>query len=223
MEAIVLQVSQQIKSISTTHAKYKILKRFCMVVLKRLGYTLIFIAIIFQCTRQCVAKWCARFDSKNIAGLEDLKRSGRPKRLSASYNLGFERSILDLMDKDKSLLCQSADFLFKVIFPSINANISRATIYRFFSSQSFRKLSPRPIHEKNDKKIMDKWLQEINPTINKIKELNKGKDVEVYFQDESRYGQRTEKYKLWAKKGSSPTYIKQNGFLNSWIYANIYK
>jgi len=221
MRSIVVQMSQEIKSISINNSRYKISKRFCMVMLRKLGYCLIFIAIIFQCTRQCVAKWYKRFNKYSFAGLDDLKRSGRPRKLSVNLGYEFENSISCILEKDKNILCQSAQYLFNRIFSSLSPQVSKSTIHRFFNYHKFNKLIPRPVHIKNNKELMSKWVEEITPVINNVKETNNTKKVEIYFQDESRYGQQTCKYKIWAKKGSRPTYTKQNGFLNSWIFGAI--
>lgn len=221
MESIVLQISKEIKFISGKNLSYKISKRFCMIILRKLGYCLIIIAVIFQCTRQTVSKWCKRFEKDSFAGLGDLQRIGRPKKMPNSLVSRLEDTILSMMDNEKNVLCQSAIFLFKKIFSDQMIEVSRSTIYRFFSFHKFNKLSPRPIHIKNDKEVMNKWKAEINPLIKDVKKANRDKQVEVYFQDETRYGQQTSKYKIWAKQGSKPTYIKQNGFLNSWIFGAV--
>jgi len=221
MEAMVIQVLQEIKSYCKNNLKYKVTTRFCMVILRKLGYCLVFIAIIFQCTRQCVSKWIKRFEQNSYAGLEDLKRSGRPKMLQTDHGKDFENAVSLLMTNEKNILCQSGENLFKYVFNKIILQISRSTVYRFIKKNDFKKLLPRPIHVKNDKELMSKWKEEINFTINEVKCMHKEKEIEIYFQDESRFGQQTCRYRLWSKKGSRPTYIKQNGFLNSWIFGAI--
>ena len=221
MDAIVLQVSQQIKTYFHQGVKYKIAQRFCMVIFKKLNYSSIFIAIMFSCSRQCVSKWYHRFQRDGFVGLEDLRRSGRPKKLSNDSKSILESSILKISEEDKNLLCQSNDLIFRRFFSHINTIVSKSTICRFIANLGFKKLSPRPIHEKNDPKKMSQWKSALPRKIQEVKELHKEKEVVVYFQDESRYGQKTGKYKILAKKGSSPTYKNQNGFLNSWIYGAI--
>ena len=65
---------------------------------------------------------------------------------------------------------------------------------------------------------MAKWLEELPEKIREIKENNNGKIFEFFFQDESRYGQKTIYTGIWAIKGSNVEFENQNGFLNSWIY-----
>lgn len=43
----------------------------------------------------------------------------------------------------------------------------------------------------------------------------------IYYQDETRYGQKTITSGIWAPKGIRPEYKNQNGFLNNWIYGAI--
>ena len=83
---------------------------------------------------------------------------------------------------------------------------------------NFKKLSPRPIHAKKSESLCRKWLKNIRPNIYRLRKRFPKKEIDIYFQDETRYGQQTENYKIWAKKGSKPVYRKECGFLNSWIF-----
>lgn len=116
MESIELQIS----------------KGFCMIILRKLGNCLIIIAVIFQCTRQTVSKWCKSFEKDSLAGLGDLQRIGRPKKVPNSLVSRLEDTILSMMNNEKNVLCQSAIFLFKKFFSDQLIEVSRSTIYRFF-------------------------------------------------------------------------------------------
>ena len=48
------------------------------------------------------------------------------------------------------------------------------------------------------------------------------KKVILYYQDETRYGQKTITSGIWCPKGERAEYKNQNGFLNLWIYASIH-
>ena len=108
-----------------------------------------------------------------------------------------------------------------MFIPKILNSLSRATIYRSVRKMRLKKLVPRPVHIKKSQSTCVKWLKNIRITIYRYKKKYSQKKLEVYFQDETRYGQQTINYKILAKRGSRPIYKKQHGFLNSWIYGAI--
>lgn len=47
------------------------------------------------------------------------------------------------------------------------------------------------------------------------------KDVDVWFQDESRVGQQGSRTRIWAKKGTRPRAVKQQQFLYQYIFGAV--
>lgn len=47
------------------------------------------------------------------------------------------------------------------------------------------------------------------------------KQIEVWFQDETRFGQKTRLARLWAERGSRPRVTQQNGFLSGYIFGAV--
>lgn len=68
---------------------------------------------------------------------------------------------------------------------------------------------------------MEQWEKDFPKVIDTVKSENPNKKVIVYYEDESRYGQKTITTGVWSPKGNRPEYKNENGFLNSWIYGAI--
>ena len=81
----------------------------------------------------------------------------------------------------------------------------------------------RPKHHQSDKKIQDKWLQELPKKIGIISQqvILKNKKIAVYFEDETRYGQISLTRKIWETTGVRSTFQFSHGFLNKWIYGAV--
>jgi hypothetical protein len=47
--------------------------------------------------------------------------------------------------------------------------------------------------------------------------INKGKEIQIWFQDESRFGQKGIVAKLWTVQGDRPQIIRQNGFKSAYL------
>ena len=163
-------------------------------------------------------EWTNRYIEQGIDGLNDLPRSGRPNFLSEDQKLDIKNAVNESSKKESIEKIITAEQIEEKIKSDFNIEYSKSGIYNLLNRLGLSKILPRPIHEKNDPEKMAKWLEELPEKIREIKENNKDKIFEFFFQDESRYGQKTIYTGIWAIKGSNVEFENQNGFLNSWIY-----
>ncbi len=52
----------------------------------------------------------------------------------------------------------------------------------------------------------------------KILKKNPGKEILIAYQDETRFGQKTQRTRVWAETNSRPIMIKQLGYKNAYIF-----
>ncbi len=57
--------------------------------------------------------------------------------------------------------------------------------------------------------------------IEKIPEDQALGSVDIWFQDEARFGQQNTTTRLWAEKGSRPRAVKQRQFLNAYLFGAV--
>ena len=57
--------------------------------------------------------------------------------------------------------------------------------------------------------------------INKIPKDQTLDSVDIWFQDEARFGQQNTTTRLWAEKGSRPRAVKQQQFLNAYLFGAV--
>lgn len=102
------------------------------------------------------------------------------------------------------------------------ADYSLSGVYDLLQRLKFSRIKPRPQHEKNDPELMAQWLRETLPgKVADVKRAQLDKQIEFWFQDEMRYGNKTRIAALWQLSGTSPVTQKQNGFLNRYIYGAV--
>lgn len=221
MEANIVQDLQEVNdSIEKSKNKAKLI-RFGMVILKKIGFSDDTTADIFKVTRQSVAKWVKRFDKSGFVGLGDLPRSGRPRLLNNNEEKIIDNHILSAVPKEFSEQQSTGRSISVDINDLFNKKISLTSVYRILTKLEYSYSSPRPIHQKNDKIVMLNWIAKFRKEMRILNFKYKNKELEFYFQDETRYGQKTIVTKIWSKIGSDPTYTNQNGFLNTWIYGAV--
>ncbi|MFT5295060.1 MAG: hypothetical protein ACI9YH_001070, partial [Colwellia sp.] len=57
--------------------------------------------------------------------------------------------------------------------------------------------------------------------IEKIPEAHPLESVDIWIQDEARFGQQNTTTRLWAEKGSRPRAVKQQQFLNAYLFGAV--
>ena len=163
-------------------------------------------------------EWLERYNKKGVDGVKDLPRSGRPSKLTESQKKEVKFFVESSSAKESLEKVVSAKQIEEKIKSDFNLEYAQSGLYNLLKKLKLSKILPRPIHEKNDPEKMSLWLKDLPENVSKIQEKNKDKKLKIYFQDETRYGQKTIYTGIWAVTGSKLEYENQNGFLNSWIY-----
>jgi transposase len=176
---------------------------------------------IITSSTKSIHSWVKNFFQHGIVGLIDKQRQGRPSRFSDDEILLLKEAIEIKNHQDSEDKVVHAEDLNKIIEDLKIKPYSKSGIYKFAEKNGIRKVKPRPVHIKNDPEIMISWENEFEKDIEKIKEEKKEEEVLVYFQDESRFGQKTISTGIWHLAGSRPEYKNENGFLNTWIFGAI--
>ena len=100
---------------------------------------------------------------------------------------------------------------------------SLSGIYAMLNRLNFTRIKPRPRHEKNDKALMLQWKNEILPCkLAEVAQRHPEKTIEIWYQDEMRYGQKTRMAYEWKLSGTQYQKIKQLGFENKYIYGAVH-
>ncbi len=79
-----------------------------------------------------------------------------------------------------------------------------------------RLLRPRPIHRQSDPVARKEFNRQWPEKLKSIAARHPDKQLQVYFQDESRFGQQGTTTNVWAKKGLPPTAIRQTQHQYLW-------
>ncbi|MBX9702657.1 MAG: IS630 family transposase [Silvanigrellaceae bacterium] len=218
MEYIVAPIIKEIKFNPKKIFTTRKVQRLLIVVLKNLPIAVTSLSEMFECNSRTVEKWLRRFSQEGLSGLEEREPSGRPPILLPEEKESIGSVILRNADE---CFASSARCYAQEIGVKFNKIYSKTSVYRLYKNFkiSFRKV--RPVHEKNDAIAMQNCQAELPTVLEKVQQESPGKEVEMYFQDETRYGQRTISTRVWTYRNKELRYRNQNGFLNSWIYGAI--
>ena len=221
MDVNIIQILQEVNNDEQRSKVLKLVKRFTMILLNKLDFSKETIGRILDVSRNTVSFWCNRFEIDPYGGLEDLPRSGRPKILSTEEEKEVEELLDSSFEKitiESPLAGNDVKNFIKEKFKKI---YSLSSVYNTIEKIGFSYKMPQPVHPKNDNIIMLNWINKFRKNMRILRSKIKNKSIEYYFQDETRFGQKTIATRIWAKKGVKIKYINQNGFLNSWIYGAV--
>ena len=95
-----------------------------------------------------VHKWQQRYRARGLEGLYDLKRSGRPAFLDRDQKADFVRRIQLGPEQDDSISVFTARTIRDVLAAEFTCNYSMSGVYNLLKRLKFKRIRPRPRHEK---------------------------------------------------------------------------
>lgn len=108
------------------------------------------IADILCVSKQAIWLWISQY---NHNGPDGLRRKGRGGRRWAFMSLAQEEELLgQLIERARKGEILTASRVRPTVEKFLNRKVSVSYIYRLLHRHGWRKISPRPKHEKNDKK-----------------------------------------------------------------------
>lgn len=157
------------------------------------GHSRTQIAKFLKVSRTSVNKWVQTFLEEGLEGLQEKPRTGRPPFLTSE-----QREQLSQYIKDKAHDTQGGRLT--------GADI-HAYIVKEFGKQS--------------QKTQDDFKKIQFETILKIPGHMAQECVDVWFQDEARFGQQNTTTRLWAKRGTRPRALKQQQFEYAYLFGSV--
>jgi transposase len=173
-------------------------------------------------SRDFVSTWGDRYRRLGIKGLFDMPRSGRPTKLFQDQ----EKQLKQRIEIGPLVNDQVANFdalsIKELIQKDYGAYFSTSGVYSLLHRIGFAWISTRPQHEKNNPAAMLQWKEETLPDAFKNAcETHPDVPVEIWFQDEMRFGEKTSVTRRWSLKASAPRQFKQLGFRNTHVYGAV--
>jgi transposase len=148
-------------------------------------------------SRRMVNEWVKRFNEKGIDGLIEKPRSGRPRALSTEqFEKRKEYVVSHAIKPDCGRL--KGTLVIVYVEQEFGVSYSLTKIYRLLHRLNFSWVTSRSKHPKQSQDAQEDFKKFKTENINAIPghiALNK---VDVWFQDEARFGQQITMTRLWA-------------------------
>ena len=181
------------------------------VVLAKQGDSAPHIAHSLGCSRRAVQLWVAAYNGGGLEALADRPRPGRTPILPRHQEGQFlERIDAPPHDEDEVCTLRGVDIR-RILEHEFAARYSLDGVYKLLHRLGYRSLMPRPQHPEAIPEAQEFFKEIVVEHIEAIAEEHPGKEVQVWHQDEARFGQQGTITRVWARRGSRPRRVRQNG------------
>ena len=173
--------------------------------------------------RQTLCDWVHRLDALGPDGLIDRVPPGRSRRLNsaqleelkAKLEAGPDPEIDDVVRWRLNDLCHWALEQFAIDYRERGMG-------KIVRALGFRRISARPAHPKADPEaqaVLEERLPEA--IVAAVGDQALGKKLEIWFQDESRIGQKGELTRQWARRGTRPRQAKDQRYAAAYLLSAV--
>jgi transposase len=191
--------------------KTRVWPRVQAVVLAKHGDTGPDIARALGVSRRAVQTWVSAYNRGGLEALPDRPHPGRAPILPRAEEGRFlERIEAPPRPEDGVCTLRGADIR-RILEQEFGAHYSLDGVYKLLHRLDYSSLMPRPQHEEADERLQAIFKEVVLDQIQAIEEAHPDEEVRIWHQDEARFGQQGTLTRVWARRGSRPRRVRQNG------------
>jgi transposase len=192
-------------------------QRLQIIVLARHGWTAPAIAMAVGLSRRICQRWVARYNKFGVDGLDDQRGQEAGLPLTEPQQADFQQRI-DAGPKPDDGVCtlRGRDFK-RILDEEFKVLRSLSSVYRWLHQLGYRSLCPRPRHHKGNPEQQVAFQQQLPQRLQTIADAHPDKKLQIYFEDETRFGQQGTTTRVWARCGSRPTAVRQTEYEYLWV------
>jgi transposase len=191
--------------------------RYQAVILAAQGGTSRGIAAALSCSPRAVQQWVAKFNRGGPETLQERPHPGRPPRLSGPELLRFEERVEAGPTPEDGLCTFHGRDLRRILAQEFGVTLSLQAVYDLLHTRDFSSLMPRPQHPDADEELQEIFKEVVVDQIQAIQEAHPDEEVQIWFEDEARLGQKGTLTRVWARKGSRPRAVRQNQYTSLYV------
>ncbi|HIF9345311.1 IS630 family transposase [Photobacterium damselae] len=185
------------------------------------GYSRTQIAKFLKVSRTSVNKWVQTFLEEGLDGLKEKPRTGRPPLLTPKQREQLSQYIKDKAHDTQGGRLTGAD-IHAYIVKEFGKYYHPDSIYYLLNHMGFAWITSRSKHPQQSQAIQEDFKKIFKfETILKIPGHIALKNVDIWFQDEARFGQQNTTTRLWAERGTRPRAVKQQQFEYAYLFGSI--
>ena len=192
-------------------------KRLRIIILAIQGFTAPAIALTLGMSRRAVQERVERFNRKGLQGLNDGRGGNRRETLTEEQKTEF-CGRLDSGPKPEDGVCtlRGVDVQ-HILAQEFNLLRRLSSVYALLHRLQYSCLCPRPRHNKADPEVQAQFIKQLPQQLATVAAAHPQRRMRLYFEDESRFGQQGTTTRVWARRGSRPTAVRQTAYEYIWV------
>jgi transposase len=203
----------QLRDLAKSHAgSRRVWARYQAVALARAGRTAEDIAEALGCSRRAVQQWVARYNAGGPDALREGRHTGRRPRMPADQLDRLKRRLAEPPRPEDGVCALHGADIRRILEHEFGVELSLRGVYLLLDRIDYSSLVPRPQHKDSDEELQAIFKEVVVDQIQAIAEAHPGEEVEVYFEDEARFGQQGTITRVWAPRGSRPRAVRQTQY-----------
>jgi putative transposase len=192
-------------------------RRLRIVILAIGGYTAPAIAMSLGLSRRICQRWVARYNEEGLEGLDDRRgRESQPTLTPEQEEHVCQRLEAGPRPEDQVCSLRGVDVQ-RILATEFGVLRSLPGVYHLLHRLGYSYLRPRPRHRRAKPPAQEQFKRELPARLQTLREAHGDKQLRVYFQDESRFGQQGTTTNVWARRGSRPTAVRQTEYRYLWV------
>src|SRR3954469_12035968 len=168
-------------------------------------------------SRRAVQAWVAAYNRGGLEALPDRPHPGRAPILPRAEEGRFLARIDAPPRREDGVCARRGADIRRILEREFGARYSLDGVYKLLDRLDYSSLMPRPQHEDADPELQAIFKEVVVDQIEAIAEKHPGEEVQVWHQDEARFGQQGTITRVWARRGSRPRRPRQNGRVSLYV------
>ena len=162
-------------------------------------------------SRRAVQAWVATYNRAGLEALPDRPHPGRRPILPRDQEARF-RERIEALPCPEDAVCElrGADIR-RILEQEFAARYTLDGVYKLLHRLGYSDLMPRPQHPETHPEAQEFFKEIVVEQIAAIAAQHPDAKVEVWHQDEARFGQKGTLTRVWARRGSRPRRVRQDG------------
>src|SRR3954469_14689027 len=200
---------ERLQELAKRDRSTRIWARLQAVILAKQGDTAPEIARALGFSRRAVQAWVAACNRGGLGALPDRPHPGRTPLLPHDQEVRFlERIEAPPRPEDGACELRGADMR-RILEREFAARYSLSGVYKLLHRLDYNDLMPRPQHPDADDQAQQFFKEIVVEHIEAIAERHPDAVIQVWHQDEARFGQQGTLTRVWARRGSRPRRVRR--------------
>ncbi len=186
-------------------------RRLQAVILAQPGRTATDIATALGGSLRAVKNWVAQYHRGGITALRERPRSGRPRLLDPEHSPRLRRRLDDPPRPEDGVCARRGLDVRRILREEFGVARGRQAASDLRHRLGSSSLMPRPQPEQANPEVQEVFQEIVVAQSEAIAEAHPDREMRIHCQDAARFGQQGTSTRVWARRGSRPRAVRQNG------------